>query len=609
MGPHDALAPPGAAELRVLFVSGVAGGTRRCRVFQPMEQLALAGVPSTFRPAGDPAIYGDVLDHEVFIFHRVPYSSFVGDILDLVHESGKIAIYETDDLVFRPDMIEHDSYYRHLPPAQRRKHEAHVRDQRRTLARCDYTLTTTEFLADLLREEKPVLLHRNALGVEWIEWSAAAEAEVSKRGHQVVLGYVSGSKSHDYDFAEVADALAVIMGRYPQVVLRVVGHLEVTPKLAPFRDRIEEVAFIPWEKVPWELAAMDVNLAPLEQENPYCNSKSELKYIEASILGVPTIASRMQCFEHAIRPGDNGLLAGNLAEWHAALELLVADPDRRRKIGEAARADVLERYAPGGRGASFAAQLRAVVDQSRAVRPPPSRHDDTALAREIIRRMTGQLAEDDRWVVHDPDVKDVGVVRRREMQAQNVERLVGAVRRANHRPTARLVAWSKDLAKRVFGRSYRTKFGGREIEVLPPMVAGQEWRQSFTAEAAGLCAVDLLFGTFRRVNTCEVRATLFEWGADQPAAECVVAGHVLPDTQPFTLAFEPQPDSAGRRYELVLASPDAVPGDTVALWREVGAGPDGMATMEGNVGDALVMGGRQVPGRLVFSARYCPAGE
>ena len=41
-------APPAEGALpafRVLFVSGVAGGTRRCRVTQPMEQLALAGIP------------------------------------------------------------------------------------------------------------------------------------------------------------------------------------------------------------------------------------------------------------------------------------------------------------------------------------------------------------------------------------------------------------------------------------------------------------------------------------------------------------------------------------------------------------------------------------
>ncbi len=528
----------GKPDFRVLFMSGVAGGTRRCRVYQPMEQLALSGVPSTFRPAGDPAIYGDVLDHDVFVFHRVPYTPFVGDIIDLVHQAGKIAIYETDDLVFRPDMIEHDSYYRHLPLAQRRKHEAHVRDQRQTLARCDYTLTTTEFLADLLGQEKPVLINRNALGVDWLTWSAAAEREVLKRDDQVVLGYISGSKSHDYDFAEVADALAAVMVRHPEVVLRVVGHLEVTPKLAHFRDRIREVALIPWEQVPWELAAMDVNLAPLEQDNPYCNSKSELKYIEASALGVPTIASRTQCFEYAIRHGENGLLAGDQVEWQAGLELLVSDADRRRQLGEAARADVLAHYAPGGRGRSFANQLGTILAGRTTTSPSVS---EESLAREVIQRMIHQLAEDDRWVVHDPDVTNMGVLRRRELEQQNIERLVLAVRRANRRPAARLVAQAKAFAKRATGRAYRTTFGGRLIEVLPPLAAGQVYRQAFTAEFDGLCAVDLLMGTFQRINTAEVRVSLFVAGEDEPVAVRVAAGHVLPDTQPFPFAFDVQP--------------------------------------------------------------------
>jgi glycosyltransferase involved in cell wall biosynthesis len=584
----------GDSDLRVLFVSGVAGGTRRCRVFQPMEQLALNGVASTFRPAGDPAIYGDVLDHDFFIFHRVPYTPFVGEVIDLIHRRGKIAIYESDDLVFRPDMIEHDSYYRHLPPAQRRVHEEHVRNQRRTLELCDCALTTTEFLADLLGQEKPVLINRNALGVDWIRWAATAEAAVPKRGHQVVLGYVSGSKSHDYDFAEAADALAAVMARHPDVVLRVVGHLEVTPRLAPFAGRIEEVPFIPWEKVPWELAGIDVNLAPLEQANPYCNSKSELKYIEASILGVPTIASRTQCFEYAIRSGDNGLLAGDLAEWEAALELVVTDPDRRRALGEAARADMGAHYLPADRGRSFIAQLRDL--QARYQPPAPPLSDDQ-VARAIIASMTEQLAEDDRWVVHDPDVKDLGAVRRRDLELRNRRRLEAAVRQARRSPLSRMADQARFFVKRVTGRRYLANYDGATVEVLAPLSAGVVYRQPFVAEADGLCAVDLLIGTFQRVNTCELTVELREAGQPDPVATSVAAAHVVPDTQPFTFPFPALANSAGRRYILAVWSSDAQPGDTVALWRTAAGAPA--------AGDGLTRDGRPVGGRLVFKARYC----
>ncbi len=58
-------------------------------------------------------------------------------------------------------------------------------------------------------------------------------------------------------------------------------------------------------------------------------------------------------------------------------------------------------------------------------------------------------------------------------------------------------------------------------------------------------------------------------------------------------------DSGGRRYELTVESPDAVAGDTVALWREVDGAPD--------AADGLWVGDKPLPGRLVFQPRYCRA--
>src|SRR5437016_2610768 len=127
--------------LRVLYVSGVGGVARRCRVEQPMQQLALAGVHSAVRVAGEPGLFQDVLDFDAFIFHRVWFTSFMADLLDLIRLRGGLSVYETDDLVFRPDLVERDSIYRLLPVDERRLHAQRVALQHEMLAHCDMALT------------------------------------------------------------------------------------------------------------------------------------------------------------------------------------------------------------------------------------------------------------------------------------------------------------------------------------------------------------------------------------------------------------------------------------------------------------------------------------
>ena len=45
------------------------------------------------------------------------------------------------------------------------------------------------------------------------------------------------------------------------------------------------------------------------------NSKSELKFFEAGILGIPTVAAATQTFREAIDDGVDGFVASSAEEW------------------------------------------------------------------------------------------------------------------------------------------------------------------------------------------------------------------------------------------------------------------------------------------------------
>ena len=65
---------------------------------------------------------------------------------------------------------------------------------------------------------------------------------------------------------------------------------------------------VPLHHLPDEIARFDINLAPLEPDNPFCDAKSELKYFEGALAGVCTIASPVGPFRRGDKARRDRLL-------------------------------------------------------------------------------------------------------------------------------------------------------------------------------------------------------------------------------------------------------------------------------------------------------------
>src|SRR5207244_1175249 len=151
---------------------------------------------------------------------------------------------------------------------------------------------------------------------------------------------------HQRDFAICEEALLAIMDRHRDVRFRLVGHLDLGRQWHCHRDRVERIGLLPPLELLRAIAGTDINLAPLEAGNPFCEAKSELKFFEAAIVGVPTVASATEPFVAAIEDGISGLLATGMQGWRRALDRLVTSDDRRRSIGAAAKQRALARFSP-----------------------------------------------------------------------------------------------------------------------------------------------------------------------------------------------------------------------------------------------------------------------
>jgi hypothetical protein len=84
--------------------------------------------------------------------------------------------------------------------------------------------------------------------------------------------------------------------------------------------------------------------------------------MEAALLRVPTVASPTAAFQVAIRSGENGLLAG---DWLSCIEELVAQPDRRREMGEKAYVYAVAHYHPAERAVELIHTLNQISQNCR----------------------------------------------------------------------------------------------------------------------------------------------------------------------------------------------------------------------------------------------------
>lgn len=330
----------------VLFVTGGVGDSARYRAHHVAEELELSGFQCSITVQDNPLLPSYAKKFKVFVFHRVLFTPSVARMIDEIKKQGKEIIFETDDLVFDPKYLEHMDYFKVMNSLERKLYENGVGGE---ILADDYVkvcTTTTHFLADKLREHgKKIFIVPNKLCKKDLEIAdGILQQSTQHKTNTVKIGYFSGALSHNKDFATITEALMEVMEKHENVELFLVGPLDIESKLNKYADRIKQLPYVTRDKHLANVRSVDINIAPLEIGNPFCESKSELKFFEAGIVKVPTVAAATDPFKRAIEDGANGFVASGTAEWIEKLEKLIASQQLRESMGEKAREKALERY-------------------------------------------------------------------------------------------------------------------------------------------------------------------------------------------------------------------------------------------------------------------------
>ena len=286
--------------------------TTRYRCLHLCEQLQLLGHETEMVDWWDESrVEAETpLRSDVIVLYRLMMSPALERLIAGARRLGKPVIFDVDDLIFEPALIAAHRAVKNLSEEDQKLHAEGIGRYLLTLQACDFVLTSTPVLADLARlRGKKAFVHRNSLGHEML--ALADRLHASRAGERaterVVVGYGSGTHTHDIDFAEASEALVRVLHEFSQVELWIAGPLTLPPALENFGERVRRFPLTDWPG--WfELGSrMDIAIAPLELNNIFCRAKSEIKFVESGALGRPVIGSEIDRFLQCELPMLDGL--------------------------------------------------------------------------------------------------------------------------------------------------------------------------------------------------------------------------------------------------------------------------------------------------------------
>lgn len=292
---------------------------------------------------------------------------FSPELIDSFRARGKKVIFECDDLIHKT----HEKHYSYKETDTLWKRTKMMWQIFRVLRRCDGFIVSNP----LLKEAYGWMARRTFVFPNYMElehWVRPTKKNTSDR----VRILWAGSTSHTGDLHWVKPIMAKILKKYPKVQFIYIGHGGVpTDDLyarfiygedifegLPY-DQRESLLAAPPNVFPYILASIqaDIAIAPLEK-NDFNRYKTQCKYLEYAINGIPGVYSRWFYTDvhdrrvslrkdgatkrHIgfVADDSTGLVADTEEEWIAAISLLVEDATLRVQIGEKAREEVLAKY-------------------------------------------------------------------------------------------------------------------------------------------------------------------------------------------------------------------------------------------------------------------------
>jgi glycosyltransferase involved in cell wall biosynthesis len=279
-----------------------------------------------------------LMKYETIFVQRVhSWNSY--DVLERVKKAGKRIIYDIDDDIFSI-------------PQSNPSFNSFGRNEQMAAVECmklaDVVVVSTTFLKQRLDTLIPgckIVVIPNSIDPNdgWIPVNSIGSPDGWKRI------FWQGSSTHNEDWNECFEAVQQVMLERKDVRLVLMGFLptmvQVMAEDPIWKNRIEYMGPVEPEAYFRLIKHLrgEVGLAPL-CDNIFNQSKSCIKWMENSMIGMPTAASNIRPYSDVIQTGQNGFLCNTTADWISAIELCLDDSALRKRIVENARNKIKEEF-------------------------------------------------------------------------------------------------------------------------------------------------------------------------------------------------------------------------------------------------------------------------
>jgi len=292
----------------------------------------------------------DVLDKvNLVILQRAKWSFELESFIRVLRKKNIKIIYDMDDLIYHtkyvPKYLNSIGDYREFSIdaffalAKRYEMIASISD--------GFIVTTNGLKKHIQTDfEKPVWILENFLNLEQesISKKIVSEKKNTYKDDKYIIGYFSGSNSHQRDLEIVESAIIRLMKEYDNIYLKVVGYMTLSSQLEHFkkRGRIIFDKFVPYQELQYKIGSVDVNIIPL-QRHEFNECKSELKYFEASIVDTVSVAVNNEVYSSIIKDGVDGFLCNEM-DWYEKLKYVYLHPKEMEQIRKNAKNKCYEKY-------------------------------------------------------------------------------------------------------------------------------------------------------------------------------------------------------------------------------------------------------------------------